>query len=380
MKKVVILQYRLLHYRTQLFEKLRTKCAEKDIELHLVHGQATQREQKKKDTAFLPWAQPVRNRFIAVGDRDVLWQPFPKSHRNANLVVFMQENRLLSNYPWLFFRSRNASKIAYWGHGRNLQSSHPGGIRERWKQLLIRRVDWWFAYTEATRQILHQDSYPDSRISVLNNAIDNEGFQRDLAEVTPIHLATLRSEQAIPEAARIGLFCGSLYADKRLDFMLAAADHIRSRRPDFHLLVVGDGPDAGVIRDALAARPWLRWLGARHGAEKAACFRIANIVINPGAVGLHVLDAFCAGIPMATTSEARHGPEAAYLKNGCNGIVVSGHAEKFATAIIELLADESAYQTICANALADAKRYTLDNMVERFAEGIERCLAAPKKP
>jgi hypothetical protein len=32
------------------------------------------------------------------------------------------------------------------------------------------------------------------------------------------------------------------------------------------------------------------------------------------------------------------------------------------------------------NALADAKRYTLDNMVERFAEGIERCLAAPKKP
>jgi glycosyltransferase involved in cell wall biosynthesis len=378
MRKVVILQHRLLHYRTRLFEQLRARCRERDIALHLVHGQPTQRELKKQDTGTLPWADRVRNHCLAVGGKDVLWQPFPTIHRDADLIVVMQENRLLSNYPWLL-SGRRKPRLAYWGHGRNLQSVRPQGILEQWKRMLVGRVDWWFAYTEATRQILDQDGYPEARITVLNNAIDNDGFQCDLAAVTPARLAALRDEQAIPEAARIGLFCGSLYADKRLDFMLAAADHIRTRHPDFHLVVVGDGPAAGVIREALATRPWLKWLGARHGADKAACFRLADIVFNPGAVGLHVLDAFCAGIPMATTGEARHGPEVAYLSHKGNGLIVNGSAEDYASAVLDLLADETSYVRICRQALADAGRYSLDAMIDRFMQGIEGCLATPKK-
>lgn len=377
--KVVIFQYRLLHYRTALFGRLRAACAQRGIDLHLVHGQASRRESFKKDEGSLPWAHEVENRFCEVGARDLVWQPCPADVRDADLVVVMQENRILSNYPLLLGRLWSPRRVAYWGHGVNFQSDAPGGLREKWKQMMLQRVDWWFAYTETTAEIVRRAGYPQERITCLDNAIDNEAFERDLASVTDAQLQAMRLEIDAPEGAPVGLFCGSLYPDKRLNYMIEAADRIHAALPAFRLVVIGDGPSAGEIRAAMESRPWLKWLGVRKGLEKAAWFRLADGVINPGAVGLHVLDSFCSGTPMMTTAEARHGPEIAYLQDGVNGLVVHGEAARYADAVIALFSDRARLEAIKQAALRDAKHYTLDNMVKRFADGIERCVAMPKK-
>lgn len=379
MKKVIIVQYRLLHYRLELFERLQKACESRDIKLHLVHGQPTKREEKKRDVGILPWADVVVNRYFSIGSRDVIWEPFPAQHNDADLVIFMQENRLLSNYPWLFLRGLHKAKVGYWGHGRNFQTRHPTGLLEKWKQFLVGRVDWWFAYTDMTKNILLSDGYPAERITVLDNAIDNEGFIADLASISEARLSELRAELDLPEDAQVGLYCGSLYPDKRLDYMVAAADKIQAVLPTFHLLIIGDGPSASEIKEAALSRPWLHWVGVRKGAEKAAYFRLAQVVFNPGAVGLHVLDAFCAGVPMVTTADAKHGPEIAYLKDGENGLIVQGNDEDYADTIIALLQDPLRYAQLRAGALAGAQRYTLQNMVDSFADGIESCLMMDRK-
>ena len=194
MKKVVIFQSRLLHYRKSLFEQLRAACAERDIELHLVHGQASRRESAKNDEATLSWAKRVHNHFWEVGERDIVWQPFPTALKNADLVVVMQENRILSNYPLLLGRIWSPRKVAYWGHGKNFQSDAPTGLREKWKNFLLKHVDWWFAYTEMTVEILRHAGYPEKRITCLENSIDNEGFQNDLSAISPDRLTHLRED------------------------------------------------------------------------------------------------------------------------------------------------------------------------------------------
>lgn len=377
--KVVILQYRLLHYRVRLFELLRERCRDGDVQLHVVHGQPTDREAKRRDTGRIAWADVVENRFLDIGGKDVLWQPFPTAHRDANLVVMMQENRLLSNYPWLFRLRGKHTKVAYWGHGRNFQTERPHGLRERWKTFLVDRADWWFAYTEATRAILLGDGFPDQRLTVLDNAIDNEEFERDLRAVSQAKLCTLRQEIGAGDHAPVGIFCGSLYPDKELDYMVAAVDLVHASLPNFRMVVIGDGPSAGAIRAAAQTRPWLRWVGALRGAEKAAWFRLADLVVNPGAVGLHILDSFCSGSPMVTRRESRHGPELAYLKDGVNGLIVSGDAASYAKTITGLVHDQPRLEALKMAALEDARRYTLGNMVERFATGIERCLSMDRK-
>lgn len=379
MNKVVVFQYRLLHYRVALFELLRKKCQAKGIDFHLVHGQASRRELAKKDEGSLPWAHKVENRFWEMGRRDLLWQLFPKDLKDANLVVVMQESRILSNYPLLFKRHFGGQKVAYWGHGRNFQTHQPSGLLERWKKAMVGQVDWWFAYTDMTKDILLVDGYPAERITILNNAIDNEGFQRDLASVSDEQLVELRAEINADEQSPVGVFCGSLYPDKRLDYMIQAADRIHAEVPKFRLVVLGDGPCAMAIEAAARTRSWLKWVGMRKGREKAGYFRLATVVLNPSLVGLHVLDSFCAGVPMVTTAEARHGPEIAYLKNGENGLVVCGGSDSYAEAVLGLLRNQDALEDLRLGTQEATKRYTLQNMVERFAKGIERCLEMPKK-
>lgn len=378
MKSVVILQHRLVHYRTEFFTRLREHCFTKGIHIDLLHGQASRREQGKNDVGSLSWATQVKNHFVEIGPRDILWQPYPRALRTADLVIVMQESRILSNYPLLLSRFWSKRKVAYWGHGVNFQSDSPDGLRERWKRMILSRVDWWFAYTDMTRDIVRAQGYPNDRITVVNNAIDNDGFRKELAAVSANEVAALRLSLGMADSAPVGLFCGSLYVDKRLAFMIAAADGIREQIPNFSLVVVGDGPSAGEVRAAAATRPWLHCVGAKKGREKAAYFRLASVIFNPGSVGLHVLDAFCAGVPMATTRDWRHGPEIAYLADGVNGISAMGEARSYADAVIGLLKDRDRYLSIQRAALDAANGYTLDNMVKRFCDGIEACLIAPK--
>ncbi len=378
MSKVVILQHRLLHYRLGLFERLRAACATRGIELHLVHGQASHREAIRNDEGSLPWAHRVRNIFAEFGERDVLWQPLPRDLRDADLLVVMQESRILSNYPLLLSRLWSSRRVAYWGHGANFQSDAPAGLREKWKRLLLNRVDWWFAYTDVTVELLRGIAYPAERITCLNNAIDNEAFERDLAGVSAARLRELRAEIDAQAESQVGLFCGSLYPDKRLEFMLEAADRIHNALPNFRMVVIGDGPSAPLIQGAAATRPWLKWMGVCKGIRKAEWFRIADVVINPGLVGLHILDSFCAGAPMITCRDSKHSPEIAYLRDGINGLIVDGDANSYANAVVELFRKKDTLDNLKAAAIDDARRYTLESMVNRFADGLEQCLAQPQ--
>ncbi len=371
MKKVVILQHRLLHYRTKFFDQLRAACSAKGIQLELVHGQASRRERVKKDEGTLPWAHKVSNRFIELGERDIVWQPYPAVLRGADLVVVMQESRILSNYPLLISRLWSKRKVAYWGHGKNFQSDAPAGLREQWKNFLLRRVDWWFAYTSMTVDILQNAGYPANQITQLDNAIDTSSFKEDLASwsAQDINAEKLRLGMAVD--APVGVFCGSLYPDKKLRLLVDAADLIRHSMPEFALVVIGDGPSMPQLRDAAATRPWMHLLGVRKGREKALYFRMGDVMLNPGLVGLHIVDAFCAGMVMMTTRTARHSPEVAYLRDGENGVYSDDTPAAYSQAVLDVIQNPVRLQHMKAFALADSDRYTLENMVQRFANGIQ---------
>jgi L-malate glycosyltransferase len=344
----------------------------------LVHGQASRRELVKKDEGRLPWALAVWNRFLEVGHRDLVWQPLPKQARDADLIVVMQESRILSNYPLLLSRIWSKRKVAYWGHGKNFQSDAPTGLRERWKNFLIKRIDWWFAYTSMTVDILHDAGYPAERITQLDNAIDSDGFKADLASWSPVDLAGERARLAIDPAAPVGLFCGSLYPDKRLELLIESSDLIREKHPSFALLVIGDGPSMPQMREAAATRPWMHLLGVKKGREKALYFRMGDMMLNPGLVGLHIVDAFCAGLVMVTTSGARHSPEVAYLEQGHNGVMTGDSVADYSGAVLALLDEPARLARMKAAALAASEHYTLDRMVENFAAGIAAALRVAK--
>lgn len=372
---VVIFQYRLFHYRTELFERMREMLAASGITLEVVYGQSFGAEKLKNDQGVLSWGKKVKNLYFPIKEKkDLCWQPLPASVRNPDLVIFMQENRLLANYYWMLKGALGRVRTGFWGHGRDFQSRARGGLRERWKRASIRAVDWWFAYTELTLGLLDEAGFPRERVTLLNNSIDTEGFRRDADSVGDAELVRLRAELGIPQDARIGLFCGSIYPDKKPEFLIEAADMIRAGAPDFHLIVIGDGQSAPVIRAAADSRPWLHWVGARRGVEKAAFFKMSAFVLNPGSVGLHVLDAFALGLPMLTTTDALHGPEIAYLRDGLTGFTTRDDTQEYAGRALSLLHDAQLAHTMRQACLAAGADYSVHNMAASFTDGIVRCL------
>lgn len=374
MYSVVIFQHRLVHYRTRFFELLRGALLTDGIRLTLVHGQPSPKTRGRNDAGQLDWATPVENVYVGLGDAELCIQPIPVAAWKADLIVLGQENRILSNYPILASRYLLGKKVAWWGHGVNFQSDRPDSLRERWKRLLLTRVDWWFAYTEATCKILREAGFPEERTTCLNNAIDTSGFRRDLDSVSDSDVRLFRSSLGIGEGDPVGLFCGALYPEKGLDFLFEAAEILRQRNPGFHLIVVGDGPVKTEVDDFVRNHPWCHALGAKRGGEKALAFRSSNVLLNPRLVGLHIVDAFTAGLPLCTTSQPKHGPEIAYLEPGVNGVMSADSPELFADEVDQLLQNEAYAQRMRENARASAEKYSIENMVAHFADGVRRCV------
>jgi glycosyltransferase involved in cell wall biosynthesis len=171
---------------------------------------------------------------------------------------------------------------------------------------------------------------------------------------------------------------GSLYQEKRIDFLLKAAQKIVAEKPDFHLLVIGEGPLKHKMVKAAARYPWLRYIGGVVGRDKAIYLSMADVFLNPGMVGLTILDAFAAGEVFVTTNNAKHSPEIDYLVDGENGRMTANNIDAFVAEVVNLLNNPEILARISREAKLASKHYTIENMAENFHNGILQALAVPR--
>ena len=174
----------------------------------------------------------------------------------------------------------------------------------------------------------------------------------------------------------VGVYVGGLYPQKRVGFLLDAARLVRAAVPDFHLLIIGAGPDAGIAEEAAAELSWVRYVGPRFGAEKTALASLGRVLLMPGLVGLGVLDSFAYGTPMVTTNVSYHSPEIEYLRHGENGMMVADDVQTYAQAVTELLTDETRRLQLRQGAEPALETFSIQAMAQRFADGVRDALTS----
>jgi L-malate glycosyltransferase len=372
--KVTIIQATIKQYRESFYLQLRERLSKYRIELTIIYSNPGRIANSKKDNIELPTTLKKKvNRIYFLHDR-ILMQLLPLAEMiRSDFIIIDQATGFLHNYPLLLLSRLGLKKVAFWGHGYNRQGN-PKSISERLKRCLVTWTSWWFAYTQGTAHYLASAGVSPDTITNLENAIDTSGFRNILESVTLEEIVNMRLHLKIREGDRVGLYCGSLYAGKRVPYLLNAAKRIAALEPRFRLLVVGGGSEADLVWRASNNNPCIVYTGPLFGRDKAICFRIAEIFLNPGLVGLGILDSFVAGLPFVTTSEALHSPEIDYLDNGVNGLMVSGDEDVFAKVIVDLMCDSGRLALMRQEALKSASRYTIENMVKNMSTGILACL------
>lgn len=369
--KVLIVERQLLQYRLEFYEDLRHILDKEGIDLQLLIGDGTPAEAQKKNQVSLDWAMRIPTHYLF--GTSLCWQPFGQQAKDADLVIVMHENKILYNL-WLMSFGR-PKRLAFWGHGRNMQSDHPNGLKERFKRWTINKVDWWFAYTKSSAALVEEAGFPSRRMTVVDNAVDTQKLAKLCREVSPTDYQLKRDELQLGNGP-VALYLGSLYKEKRLDFLLDAAFKIRQRIPDFQLLVAGAGPEEMQIVEAARAHPWIHYLGPVQEKNKAVALVLADVILNPGLVGLGILDSFASGTPMFTTDCGLHSPEISYLSSGHNGVMTDNDVDIFANTVSDALQRPEILLTLRKGALSSAPHYTISNMVNRTQSGIRACLSS----
>lgn len=370
-QKVLIVQKSLPQYRRRFFELLRERLTANGVSLVLVHGQPEAAEASRQDVVALEWAVERRTIFVPLGQHRLYWQPCLSLVPGADLVIVEQAGKLLVNYVLVMAQLAGVTRLAFWGHGRTAAAEPPSRLVEAAKAAMSRRAHWWFAYNDLSARYVKELGFPPERITAVQNAIDAQALTIAGAAVSEDELAALRVRLRL-KGRHVGLFVGAMYREKRLRFLIAACQLIKERMPDFEMIFVGSGPDRAMVEEAVAKHDWMRYVGPLFDNDKVTYFRLAHLVLMPGRVGLGILDSFALGTPTVTTRVAYHSPEIDYLEDEENGVVVqeADSPSAYAKAVEALLTDAARLSRLRVGCLQAANHYTVENMADRFADGI----------
>jgi glycosyltransferase involved in cell wall biosynthesis len=376
MKKIIIIQERLPQYRKEFFNLLKGELIKHNIHLVLIYGKAKSSEALKEDEVDLEWAIKISNRHIRLGKNEFIWQPCLKTLSNSDMIIVEQANKLILNYFLIFFRKLIKPKICFWGHGTNLKenSSH---WKNKFKFLFLKKCDWWFAYTASVKTFLIEKNYPGNRITVVQNAIDTYQIRKYYSEINNNELEELKGQFGII-SGNVGIFCGAMYKEKRLDFILQTCYRIKREIPDFQMIFIGSGIDSYIVSEASRIYNWIHYVGPKFGYNRVKYFKISSIQLMPGLVGLAILDSFALETPIITTNHYYHSPEIEYLKNEKNGIITKNNVDDYSKVIIDLLLNRN-YMDMIGYCKESAKKYNLETMVDNFKTGILECLKTKRQ-
>jgi L-malate glycosyltransferase len=354
--RVLIIQEMLPEYRVAFFERLRGELSAHDVQLDLIHGVPPPHMALRGGYSEVKWASTVPVIRLGTSTRSLTVQATAPGLLDADLIIIEQASRHVLNSALLLAPRAVRAKVAVWGHGRNLQARAGliTRVSEAWKRVLTRRADWCFAYTPGSADRFAALGFERSRITTVFNSVDTAWADKQ-------------------RLARIDgrcVFLGSLHRWKRLDILVRASDLVAARVPTFSLTVIGDGPLRGYMRQAAAHRPFMELKGPQHSGAKARDMLRGQLLAVPGLVGLAVVDAFAAGLPVVTTDVPYQSPEFEYIEPPGTGLVVSADPYSYADALVRLLTAPRELQAMQMNAREASERYSIGNMVSCFTQGI----------
>jgi glycosyltransferase involved in cell wall biosynthesis len=373
MKSVLIIEAQMKQYRAPFYARLNDALRADGIRLTVAYSDPPPSEARKKDNCELPPEYGLKVNGSWLWPNRLLRQPLLTDALTADLVIVEQANRFILNHLLLPLARVGLRRVAFWGHGENRQA---GAIRvsEWYRRKTLNWVSWWFAYTKGRAKYLEAHGVPPSKITAVQNSVDTRDTREQVQRLTAQDRATLRGTLGIPASAPVGIFCGMLDKVKGLPFLIESSRIIKARIPDFHLILVGGGPEQATVERLIDDLPWVHWVGPRFGKEKAEFLAISDAFLLPGKVGLAVLDAFAAGLPMLTTRFEFHAPEIEYVEEGVNGLMSDHRPAAFAEAVSSVFSRSDRLGQLQAGAIASAEKYSIENMVTNFRGGIRSCL------
>lgn len=225
--------------------------------------------------------------------------------------------------------------------------------------LFKRLVDRFLCVSDEIAQQLLAAGVPDDKLVRLANGVDTSVY----APAWPEQRARLRTELGLPDAPLV-IYSGRLAPEKGPRLLARAWGQVHARRPDAHLVVLGEGPE----RDALVAPKAsnIHLLGSQSNV--LAYLQAADIFVLPSereGLSNALLEAMATGLACVAT---RVGGTPELVTDGESGLLVAPNdADALAEALLRTIGDAPLRARLGAAARAFVTaRYSLDAVIAQL--------------
>jgi len=353
MKNLILFDQDTLHYRQLIYKHFRKVFAEMGYNLVVVYDTKMNKIDDDKDF------------FIGI---DYSFKSFRKKIREYKPNIIIQFVWL--RYKFLLFfmlwcKLKRVKSIV-WSHGVDMQKP---------KQLLKNRL-YYMRQRLGSANIIYTPNEKKyivashKKLFIANNTLNFFDFPK--IEKTK---EELKKEYGY-EGKKILLSVGRLNThNRKVDLLFEGFKLLEDE--NFQLVVVGTGVTEEQQK-MLNSHPQSTYMGAIFEAVKVnEIYKMADMFIMPGGVGLAINHAFYHGLPIIV-EDVHHSPEVYYLKEGENGYMFNkDDAQDLAAKIKMVFKDNEIHKRFSKNALETATKG--DAQFEKMIDGFVRAIKYVEK-
>ena len=193
----------------------------------------------------------------------------------------------------------------------------------------------------------------------------------------PFNQEVLKAQWHIPEGQKILLYVSRIAREKNLDFLFSAIRQLAKKRHDFHLLMVGGGPELGYYRnkvDQWGLDSHITFTDMQPKEQAERFFGAADIFVFSSITetqGIVITESMAAGVPAVAVGIM--GPSD-LIKDGVDGFLTLLNTNDFCAKIEKLLDDEELRKQMGQKGRENAKRFSTQNCALRMEELYEKTL------
>jgi glycosyltransferase involved in cell wall biosynthesis len=209
-------------------------------------------------------------------------------------------------------------------------------IKSRFHGWWIRRVAGVFPMGEFGEQYFRQYGAESRRMYRVPYTPDYDRY----SSVPPWQLEEFRRKYGLNPARRFFMYSGRLVPSKRVDLLIDAFARIADERPDWDLMVVGDGLLSPELRRRVPEHLQQRvvWTGFLDGEDSTVAYHAADVLVLPSdrePWALVVQEAMAAGLTVVASDVVGAAHE--LVDDGVSGrIFAAGDVESLRCALLDV--------------------------------------------
>jgi len=374
MKKVIIFQRIIAHYRKPIFDRL-----SKIYNLKVV---ATKHHSNLKPKELDSLSYTYNTGYIKYNSKEnsfILDFFTPIIKFKPDVIVHEFSLSILSLLPALILSKLLGIEFILWGHGFNLKKGFylKFNFRDFLRIFIMRLSDHIILYSQNEKAIIKK-FINENKITVAPNTLDTEYFSNLKKDFQIKGKNRIKDELSFNKTNNL-VFIGRILEDKKPEICLKILkDFIAKFNNDITLHFVGDGPFLENIID-ICNKERLNDNVKFHGKildpiQTGKILYCSDLMIMPGYLGLSVNHAFCFDCPVVSFSQKIdgpfHSPEVIYVKHNKTGYLADDYYD-MKDFVLKYLNDPSSknyFKENIRNCISE------EASIEKMINGFKKCI------